>query len=74
MYFKHRLIEKKKKKKKKSTHKAETITDTDDIALLTNTPVQAKFLMHNLGGIGLYVNANKTVLNTEPFPLEVAGL
>ena len=36
---------------------------TDDIALLANTPTQAKSLLHSLeqaaGGIGLYVNAAK---------------
>ena len=36
----------------------------DDIALLANTPAQPKSLLHNLeqaaGGIGLYVNADKT--------------
>ena len=46
---------------------------SDDLALLTNTPTQA--LLHNLeqasGGIGLYLNANKSVhvLNKkEPSP------
>ena len=44
-----------------------TITDADDtndIALLANTPVQAESSLHSLEkaacGIGLYVNANKT--------------
>ena len=36
---------------------------TNDIVLLANTPVQAKFLLHSLeqavGGITLHVNANK---------------
>ena len=36
----------------------------DDIALLANTPAQAESLLHRLeraaGGIGLYVNADKT--------------
>ena len=36
----------------------------NDIALLANTPVQAKSLLHNLewaaGGIGFYLNAEKT--------------
>ena len=43
------------------------MTDTDnadDLVLLTNTPAQAKSLLHNLeqaaGGIDLHVNANKT--------------
>ena len=46
---------------------AETITDADyadDIAILTNTPTQAKTLLHNLerpaAGIGFHVNAQKT--------------
>ena len=37
--------------------------DADEAALLANTPVQAKSLLHNLeraaGGIGLHVNADK---------------
>ena len=44
----------------------QTIMDTDytdDIVLLTNTPTQAKTLLHRLewaaAGIGLYVNADK---------------
>ena len=55
------------KKKKKMTRSrlcpAKAITDADyadDLALLANTPVQAKFLLHCLElatrGIGLYVN------------------
>ena len=36
----------------------------DDLVLLTNTPVRAKSQLHSLGqavgGIGFYVNANKT--------------
>ena len=36
---------------------------TDDIALLANTPAQAKTLQHSLewatAGIGLYVNTDK---------------
>ena len=36
---------------------------TDDIALLANTPTQAKTLLHSLeqaaAGIGLHVNADK---------------
>ena len=46
---------------------AKTITDADyadDIAILANTPDQAKTLLHSLesaaAGIGLYVNAHKT--------------
>ena len=38
---------------------------TDDLELLTNTPVQAESMQHSLeqasGGTGLHVNANKTV-------------
>ena len=41
-----------------------TITNTDDIAILTNTPNQTKTLLHSLeratAGIGLHVNAHKT--------------
>ena len=37
---------------------------TDDLVLLGDTPTQTKSLLHSLeqavGGIGLYVNANKT--------------
>ena len=62
---------KKKKKKKKKTrsrrYATETITDADfadNLALLTNTPAQAEFILHSLeqiaGGIGLNVNTNKT--------------
>ena len=40
------------------------MTEVDHSALLTNTPAQAKSLLHRLeqaaGGIGFYVNANKT--------------
>ena len=43
---------------------AETMKDADDLTLLANTPAQTKSLLHSLqqaaGGIGLYVNANKT--------------
>ena len=55
------------KKKKGRRYPAETITDAnyaDDIALLTITPTQAESQLHNLeqvaGGIGPYVNADKT--------------
>ena len=48
-------------------HLARTITDidyADDLALLANTPAQAKFLRHSperiAGGISLKVNAEKT--------------
>ena len=37
----------------------------DDLVLLTNTTVQAEFLLHSseqaAGGIGFYVNSNKKV-------------
>ena len=74
------LKKKKKKKKKTRKRKwfyikkarsrrylSETITDghyADDLALLANTPTQAKFLLHSLKQTaedsGLYVNTNKT--------------
>ena len=45
--------------------KLEDADHADDLTLLTNTPALAKSLLHSLeqvaGGIGLYVNANKTV-------------
>ena len=54
-------------KKRSRRYPAKTITDAnyaDDIALLANTPNQAKTLMHSLeraaAGIGLRVNAHKT--------------
>ena len=54
-------------KKRSRRCSAKTITDadyTDDIALLANTPNQAKTLLHSLeqaaAGIGFYVNAHKT--------------
>ena len=38
---------------------------TDDLALLANTPAQAKSLLNSLEqavrGIGLYINSNKTL-------------
>ena len=47
---------------------AETITDVHyakDLVVLANTPAQVESLLHSLeqaaGGIGLHVNANKTV-------------
>ena len=53
--------------KERTRYPAETITDADyadDIALLVNTPTQAKALLHSLegaaGSIGLYVIAGKT--------------
>ena len=54
-------------KKRSRRYPAKTITDADyadDIALLANTPNQAKTLLHSLeratAGIGLHVNAHKT--------------
>ena len=53
-------------KERSRRHPAQTITDadyTDDIALLTNTPTQAKTLLHSLeqaaAGIGHHVNAHQ---------------
>ena len=53
-------------KKRSRRYPAKTITDADyadDIALLANTPNQAKTLLHSLkraaAGIGLHVNAHK---------------
>ena len=52
------------KKARSPQYPTETITDTDYIALLTNTPTQEKSLIHSLEqtaeGIGLLVNADKT--------------
>ena len=55
------------KKAKSKGYRAEPMIDADyayDLMLLTNTPAQAETLLHSLkqaaGGIGLYVNANKT--------------
>ena len=55
------------KKAKSRGYPTETITDadyTDDLVLLTNTPVQAKSLLHSLEqavrSISLYVNSDKT--------------
>ena len=54
-------------KKRSRRHPAKTITDADyadDIAILANTPNQAKTLLHSLeraaASIGLHVNAHKT--------------
>ena len=54
------------KKARSRQYPAETITNAiyaDDIALLVNTPAQAKSLLHSLeqaaGSIGLHVNADK---------------
>ena len=53
-------------KERSGRYPAQTITDADyadDIALLANTPAQAKTLLHRLeqaaGNIGLYVKADK---------------
>ena len=44
-------------------HPTKTITNTDDIVILANTPNQAETLLHSLeqatAGIGLHVNAHK---------------
>ena len=55
------------KKARSRRYPTQTIMDADyayNIALLVNTPTQAKFLLHILeqasGGIGLHVNADKT--------------
>ena len=52
-------------KERSRRYPAQTIMDADyadDIALLANTPAQAKSLLHSLewaaGGIGLHVNAD----------------
>ena len=54
-------------KERSRRYPAQTITDMDYanyIALLANTPAQAKTLQHSLewaaGGIGIHVNADKT--------------
>ena len=54
-------------KERSRRYHTQKITDADyadDIALLMNTPAQAKTLLHNLEqaneGIGLHVNAHKT--------------
>ena len=51
-------------KKRSRRYPAKTITDADDIAILTNIPNQAETLLHSLeraaAGIGLHVNAHKT--------------
>ena len=52
-----------KKKQVDILHKLVDADNIDDLALLTNTPVQAKSLLRSLKqatGIGLYVNAGKT--------------
>ena len=51
-------------KKRSRRYPAKTITYTDDIAILANTPNQAETLLHSLeraaADIGLYFNAHKT--------------
>ena len=54
------------KNQRSTQYPTETMIDTEEkgnLSLFTNTPTQAKFLLHNLkpaaGGIGLYMNANK---------------
>ena len=54
-------------KKSSRRYPAKTITDaddTDDIAILANTPNEAETLLHSLeraaAGIGVHVNAHKT--------------
>ena len=54
--------------KKSRRYPAKIVTDadyTDDIAILANTPNQAETLLHRLeraaAGIGLHVNAHKTI-------------
>ena len=60
------LHSKKKKKVRSRRYPAQTFTDAgyaDDIALLTNTPIQAESQLHNLEqaiDIGFHVNADKT--------------
>ena len=55
------------KKVRSRQYSSRTITNADyadNIALLENTPIQAKSLLHSLeraaDGIGLHVNADKT--------------
>ena len=51
-------------KERSRRYTAQTITNADDIALLTNTPDQVETLLHSLEwaaiGIGLHVNSQKT--------------
>ena len=43
------------------SYPTKTITDyTDDLVLFTNTPTQVEYQLQAAGGIGFYVNANKT--------------
>ena len=43
---------------------AQTITDSNDIPIVANTPIQDESLLHSLeqeaGGIGLHINADRT--------------
>ena len=54
-----------RKKASSRQYSVKTITDADDLALLANALSQAKSLQHSLeqtvGGIGLHMNANKTI-------------
>ena len=51
-------------KERSRRYPAKTIDYADDIAFLTNAPIQAETLLHSLeraaAGIGLHVNAHKT--------------
>ena len=51
-------------KEKRKRYPAQTITDTDYIALLANAPAKAETVLHSLewaaAGIGLHLNAHKT--------------
>ena len=51
-------------KERSRRYPAQTITDADYIALLANTPAQAKTLLHSLeravASIGFHVNTDKT--------------
>ena len=74
------------KKARSRRYLEETMKDAEnanDIALVANTPAQAKYQLHSLGqtaeGIALYVAANKTEYicfkeKKKPFLLKVAHL
>ena len=53
-----------RKKTKSRQYPTKTITDANDLVLLTNTPAQTKSLLNSLEqaarGIGLYMNSDKT--------------
>ena len=55
-----------KKKQTNRQYPTETMTDADDLVLLTNTPAQAKSQQHSLEQaarcIGIYMSANKRML------------